>query len=1655
MKKTWKRWLGTVAATLVTSTALAQRPDAAGVVTMRGQSPSADEGAVRTSDRSASASGVRQSQYAPADPEVIFENPLEGGGNYADNGGVGFATSQRLSDVQYRLGRNNIDNYGYNGGYTNLNAFVPLTTDGSRNILFFNPRVNITDQGQSGVNLGLGYRFYDETLDRVFGVSSWWDYDDGHNRAYNQWGVSLESLGRFFSTRFNASIPGNDSHDLTAGQTFGSAFFQNNNIAYQYSFLRETSYQNYQLEFASPVPGLANYGAEWAIMGYGLVSQSDGAQDAMGVGGRFELQVTEDLWINTVVSYDRVYGTNTSVNLEMTLPDGMPSRWFQPESVRNKLISSVRRPYRVSTAVNRLNETRLFLDPKDSTPIQVAHIDPSVANGAAAGSILDPFGSVADYMADAGRADFDIIYVGRNLDSTDDTDLNTGIELLNCQRLLGTGTLADGSDHEFQSVDRGDGNTIFTLPGFGGAIAQATGANPLLTNSGAAGTPVVSINGDITEVTGFTIDAGGTANGIESVGSVDGFVVTNNTIQNAQDAINIISDTSPVLGVSSTIPPTRSAGENSGVVSSNTIDGTLGVPAGVNNGIVITHVAGAGAEALNLVVSDNTINSVTGFGIDVQATGGTIAGNAAGFGFLDNVIDQTGQGILARSTGAGTVFDLTVSGNTITDSTDPVNAIFPELGAGMGFLAEAGGAFNFNLVTNNTITGGAGRGAAFVADTGSTMTFAPDVAGDPAFTLNTFSNNTDDGLLFSATGAGSTIDISDLTENTFSNNGASGVDFMAQVAGVINADLLVQNTITGNSEDGISGTADGAGSLIDINIGTPTLPFDATLPVDATLVNTITGNTLNGIDLLALNGATVQGSIRNNIVSDNGLNGIAISAVEPGSLADFNDPANSRDISDNTISGNTAAGVMILADNTGALPGGGAQALLLRNTISGAAGNTQEFGVQVLGLRTGDLNIDIGDTDPLNSNTITGNSDANISVDLAGSSTADVLIQNNAITNAVDGPNVDFAGDGIVFRTTDTARLYNAQVIDNTITGNADDGIRVLANAASQIHATGNPLLPGLLVTGNTISGNQGDGIQIQREGDAIIRSIIGTTGGVGLDPDFGNTITGNSEHGINVLTGGGFTPAGVSTNITVGQNTISGNGTTFGNGVNVETNDDSETSVNLISNVIEGLGTQDNGVAVTTRDASRFGQPGGVNSVFDGNEITGHTLDGVVLTANDVSQLDVDIMGLTQQALIGNNGANGVSIVDTSGGAFGGALIDVNIGDPASSGAGPGADVFPDAPDVIIFQNGNDAIRVAQTGSGDIQLNVDNTLATGNRLNGTPSRHGLSFNADNQVTAGTASIAVDNSTFVDFGDDGMHIFYNHATDPFFTQLNVNVTDSIIGQTQFSTNVGDGVDIEVHDDGAIFNFDNNTIQNNGGDGFRMVLLAEDMTTSRLALFPDRDDNASGQNETTSPNHPGLPGTFWADPNFVDITSRLTLTDNLIRFNGQDGVDLAIGAGTRLGTLGNRTVVRGNTMTGNSDSGFLTRTITNTAVNPPLDSVNQGENLIDFVRLDPMAFLFLSFGDNVQPNTTSQLNPTVTGGVIQPADAVKGSANRDIITRFDVQTNDLNNSTIGGFPVSTLDTFNGGWNTPVTFTNDITGVTFGPQLINTGAVTNTP
>jgi hypothetical protein len=125
----------------------------------------------------------------------------------------------------------------------------------------------------------------------------------------------------------------------------------------------------------------------------------------------------------------------------------------------------------------------------------VVHIDPNGPTNVAQGdcTVENPYNLISQFndLALAQKSQVDIIYVTDRDDGTS-TNLDTGVQLLDCQRLL-----SDAVQHTFMSQGQ-----IFDLPGF-----DPLGTRPILTNITPAlpGGPVVTL-ANMNEVSGFQID---------------------------------------------------------------------------------------------------------------------------------------------------------------------------------------------------------------------------------------------------------------------------------------------------------------------------------------------------------------------------------------------------------------------------------------------------------------------------------------------------------------------------------------------------------------------------------------------------------------------------------------------------------------------------------------------------------------------------------------------------------------------------------------------------------------------------------------------------------------------------------------------------------------------------------------------------------------------------------------------------------------------------------------------------------------------------------------------------------------------------------------------------------------------------------------------
>jgi hypothetical protein len=351
-----------------------------------------------------------------------------------------FGVDQRVGGLQ-----------GYEGSYTGIRMFAPFaTSDGS--LWFVEPRVNITDDGSPGANIGIGHRMYSPFHDAVNSLSGWWDYDDGHQFNYQQVGVSWSYLTRYWKLRANGYYVTSENNNTISSQNVGELFYQSNFLLQNRSSQVETAYNGLDAEIGGPIPLFGIYGFNWAAGGYYL--EGIGDEDAVGVKGRVEAQINEDWRVNVSISEDKIFGTNVQMGVQVNLADAMPARWFRQYDMYKYLALPEERNYRVNTHVATNISQDKLINPADGNPFCIAHIIPDAVGPAVPegdGSIENPFNSLEAYRSavlNPNPENCDIILV-RGSDAAG-TNLQHGITIFERQRLLGAGV-----SHEITGIING------------------------------------------------------------------------------------------------------------------------------------------------------------------------------------------------------------------------------------------------------------------------------------------------------------------------------------------------------------------------------------------------------------------------------------------------------------------------------------------------------------------------------------------------------------------------------------------------------------------------------------------------------------------------------------------------------------------------------------------------------------------------------------------------------------------------------------------------------------------------------------------------------------------------------------------------------------------------------------------------------------------------------------------------------------------------------------------------------------------------------------------------------------------------------------------------------------------------------------------------
>ncbi|MEZ6033072.1 MAG: hypothetical protein R3C17_08280 [Planctomycetaceae bacterium] len=1436
---------------------------------------------------------------------------------------------------------------GYDDGYQRFNARIPYHIIPNTNVLIGDISASVTNNGDPLANVGLVYRNYDAARNRIFGWNVFGDYDQGYgNGDWYQVGAGFESLGKYLDFRLNGyQVVGDDSMLLSSN--LSNTLRLMGNSAYKTrSQVLDNAYSGLQAEVGGPLPVLGQYGLNMYVGGYYL--NNDVGDDTPGFQARWQALITESLRVNTYLTSDDTFGTNSWVSLQYDIPNYKNRRVLRDTPVRDRLQDPVVRDNRIH--VNRdsrmLNEA--VINSTTGLAYNILNVNPN-ATTAGIGTYENPYNTL-QAAALANNAAVDIIrVVPRSDDTNTNLTVNGGISLFDDQTLLSSLKPLTLAPNCIIPADTG----LTTVLG------------PLISNpTMLAGGSVVRL-GNNDAVIGMRIDASNSAGTVFGNGIVSPLPVTD-----ANVTCNIFTNyTTGVL-------LQDAAGRI--IVDENQFNGRTGTSL---NGLDLT--AGTGST-IELLVRNNTAsnNSVTGLSIAANPGSTVNADDPNGTvptGIVGNTTTNNGTGI-AMIGDTGSTINALVETNTSTGNTQN------------GFVGETdGGVFNLASMRNNTFSsngengaflhyfnGGDFRSVSEDLNLNGVLNPGEDTNGNGLLDLgivgNTFNSNTIAGLCIfgeDAANAGSTgrFDVgSGLgavgaagSGNDFLRNGSAGIayDLTGFATGQIDAvnnriqgvsrslsflidgDTLSQPWLLTNSSAGSVDitrlTLDIApsGNIWDSSAAAPGVAFTSFQPLNNSDVTT--GLTsVNGTLITA--GSNPLTDSTGTVLADGGVPDatsvldLVFNGFAPQESFTWNLDVDPASFPDGSTDGNDLIGSTIqLQFSDGGVVGGILQAVAGNANASefiATSGNGVANGIIIRGMDDSVLQAST-----ILNNNIDGNGQWGVNVSMSDAATAESLdIKANIVTN-------NAAGGVLLHADGPTASIDASQTIGGTSP--------LLLSAANSVSAA------------NQFSDNQGDGFRAFAENGGTIQGNL-----------INNTMNNNDGNGVALLVeNGGTLDFGTpASNRLITGNTITGN---RGAGLRTESNV-SATSEAVINAVVRNNNISNN-------------SSGGIVSGLNGPNNAPPAPPVVV--DNNVLNLTVGGPALTDSNTLTANGDVGIGVNVTGNGQ-----ANVNITNAAITNTTDGSDPI---------LNG-DGINLRRADSSLLTANITNVTSTGNAGDGlNVDAQGNDQFDPNQPMSGTPNVVtVLNSIFNNNGQNGaLYRIRGDATligDVTGSSFNNNGQNGLIVQTSETSSFGDPTDGLAPGRRSLL--DGNTFNDNDIDGVQFVATEDSrvlatITSTAVAPGPGPHAGSNTAGNTSIARNGG-------DGVRIDTTGGQS--DILITSaTGQTTID---GNGTTAGGNG----IRWNS-SGTSDGTVrVTRTIirnsiagvTETTTNNGNGVLDPGEDLNGNGVLDPgedtnsNQDVDVVDGDGIQANFFDNATATLVVGGSGAGDGNTIQANAD-------------------------------------------------------------
>ena len=480
----------------------------------------------------------------------------------------------------------------------------------------FFPTVNLTVGG----NAGLGYRYYNETLDRVFGASAWYDADNTRSVLFQQAGLSFETYSQNLDFRTNIYLPvGTTTRQTAQSVVANSVQFSGNNLVFGQYRAWYASMAGFDMEVGTLVPGEIASDMGLRVYGGGYYYQDNSGNNIVGASTRMQANLVAGLDAQVQVTYDNYFQTRAFAGISWTF-GALHRSEMKQATAYGRMGEHVTRNYTVVAEGHSEVDSVTAINPATGKPYTFAHVSTAPDPPGPLGSATNPFRTIAAAQATGS----DIVYVHAN------SVFNGGpsIVLLPNQRVIGDG---NGVQNFIQ------------IPQLGSVLLPHTAGN-LPTINGSTGDAVVLASNSV--FTGFSITNaqgnGIVGNGVQNVtlnnifvnhSGLDGIKlqntpgtvsITNAYVSNAGGAgIDVLNNTGLLqFQGNSTVINSTGAGINvNGGTGQTQFAGLTTVSGTAGDSVAISNLA-AGASAVSF--NNLSIDHRQGMGLDINNSAGTV-----------------------------------------------------------------------------------------------------------------------------------------------------------------------------------------------------------------------------------------------------------------------------------------------------------------------------------------------------------------------------------------------------------------------------------------------------------------------------------------------------------------------------------------------------------------------------------------------------------------------------------------------------------------------------------------------------------------------------------------------------------------------------------------------------------------------------------------------------------------------------------------------------------------------------------------------------------------------------------------------------------------------------------------------------------------------